>query len=133
MCDVGIPTVVSRGCSAKRRAGPSNERTSGVAHSWPPGMAADPLLASYLQITEETDRLMGFSQAQPEPLEAQVPAPEPQPAVPAVAAVPRRRALRKPQLGPGRRAQLASRIAQEQENELQDVWILCNFSDRLKS
>ena len=35
MCDVGIPTVVSRGCSAKRRAGPSNERTSGVAHSWP--------------------------------------------------------------------------------------------------
>eukprot|EP01046_Picozoa_sp_COSAG06_P094954 COSAG06_NODE_41091_length_395_cov_0.695946_1_plen_55_part_01 len=55
-------------------------------------MAADPLLASYLQITEETDRLMGFSQPRPEPL--QPPVPEPQPAV---AAVPRRRVRRKPQ------------------------------------
>eukprot|EP01043_Picozoa_sp_COSAG02_P008318 COSAG02_NODE_264_length_26618_cov_244.096459_2_plen_482_part_00 len=74
-------------------------------------MAADPLLASYLQITEETDRLMGFSQPRPEPL--QPPVPEPQPAV---AAVPRRRVRRKPQLGPGRRAQLASRIAEQQES-----------------
>ena len=70
-------------------------------------MAPDPLLLqSYMQITEETDRLMGFTEAPAEPSETE--APELQPAI-----APRHRTRKHRQLGPGRRATLASRIAQQ--------------------
>jgi hypothetical protein len=84
-------------------------------------MAADPLLQSYLQITEETDRIMGLSEPPAPPVAAPAPAPAPVAALSAAAAPARRRAQRRKRpraLGPGRREKLASLVARQREGSL---------------
>ena len=82
---------------------------------------ADPLLQSYLQITEETDRIMGLSEPPAPPVAAPAPAPAPVAVLSAAAAPARRRAQRRKRpraLGPGRREKLASLVARQRAEGL---------------